>query len=231
MKTSCRYTHIFLELKDICKSYRDGSEERVILDGVSLAVGKGEFAAIVGPSGSGKSTFLSVAGLLLTPDSGSVLIGGKDVTGATKGERTMIRRRQLGLIFQSHKLLPYLKTADQLAIVQEKPMRKKVSTDELLSELDIADCRDKFPAKMSGGEKQRAAIARAFVNDPDVIPADEPTASLDAQRGRFAVEMIRNEVKKRNKAAVMVTHDNHVLDLVDSVYRIDGGKLLKERFE
>ena len=143
----------------------------------------------------------------------------------------MIRRRQLGFIFQSHNLLPYLKTADQLAIVQEKPMREKVRVDELLSELDIADCRDKFPAKMSGGEKQRAAIARAFVNDPDVILADEPTASLDAQRGRLAVEMIRNEVKKRNKAAVMVTHDNRVLDLVDSVYRIDGGKLLKERFE
>lgn len=221
-------SEILLELKDICKAYRDGSEERVILDKVSLKVGRGEFAAIVGPSGSGKSTFLSVAGLLLTPDSGTVLIGGKDMTGASKGERTTIRRRQLGFIFQSHNLLPYLKTADQLAVVQEKTMREKVSIDELLTELDIADCRDKFPSKMSGGEKQRAAIARAFVNDPDVILADEPTASLDAERGRLAVEMIRNEVKKRNKAAVMVTHDTRVLDLVDAVYRIEGSKLIKE---
>lgn len=221
-------SEMLLELKDICKAYRDGSEERVILDKVSLKVGRREFAAIVGPSGSGKSTFLSVAGLLLTPDSGTVLIGGKDMTGASKGERTMIRRRQLGFIFQSHNLLPYLKTADQLAIVQEKTMREKVSIDELLTELDIADCRDKFPSKMSGGEKQRAAIARAFVNDPDVILADEPTASLDAERGRLAVEMIRNEVKKRNKAAVMVTHDTRVLDLVDAVYRIEGSKLIKE---
>lgn len=221
-------SEILLELKDICKAYRDGSEERVILDKVSLKVGRGEFAAIVGPSGSGKSTLLSVAGLLLTPDSGTVLIGGKDMTGASKGERTMIRRRQLGFIFQSHNLLPYLKTADQLAVVQEKTMREKVSIDELLTELDIADCRDKFPSKMSGGEKQRAAIARAFVNDPYVILADEPTASLDAERGRLAVEMIRNEVKKRNKAAVMVTHDTRVLDLVDAVYRIEGSKLIKE---
>ena len=217
-----------LELKDICKSYRDGSGKRVILDKVSLTVGRGEFAAIVGPSGSGKSTFLSVAGLLLTPDSGNVLIGGKDVTDASKSERTMIRRRQLGFIFQSHNLVPYLTTADQLAIVQEKSMREKVKIRELLSELEIDDCRDKFPSMMSGGEKQRTAIARAFINDPDVILADEPTASLDAERGRLAVEMIRNEVKKRNKAAVMVTHDTRVLDLVDVVYRIDGGRLIPE---
>jgi len=217
-----------LELKDICKSYRDGSGKRVILDKVSLTVGRGEFAAIVGPSGSGKSTFLSVAGLLLTPDSGNVLIGGKDVTDASKSERTMIRRRQLGFIFQSHNLVPYLTTADQLAIVQEKSMREKVKIRELLSELEIDDCRDKFPSMMSGGEKQRTAIARAFINDPDVILADEPTASLDAERGRLAVEMIRNEVKKRNKAAVMVTHDTRVLDLVDVVYRIESGRLLPE---
>jgi len=217
-----------LELKDICKSYRDGSGKRVILDKVSLTVGRGEFAAIVGPSGSGKSTFLSVAGLLLTPDSGKVLIGGKDVTDAYKSERTMIRRRQLGFIFQSHNLVPYLTTADQLAIVQEKSMREKVKIRELLSELEIDDCRDKFPSMMSGGEKQRTAIARAFINDPDVILADEPTASLDAERGRLAVEMIRNEVRKRNKAAVMVTHDTRVLDLVDVVYRIDGGRLIPE---
>ena len=217
-----------LELKDICKSYRDGSGKRVILDKVSLTVGRGEFAAIVGPSGSGKSTFLSVAGLLLTPDSGNVLIGGKDVTDASKSERTMIRRRQLGFIFQSHNLVPYLTTADQLSIVQEKSMREKVKIWELLSELEIDDCRDKFPSMMSGGEKQRTAIARAFINDPDVILADEPTASLDAERGRLAVEMIRNEVKKRNKAAVMVTHDTRVLDLVDVVYRIEGGRLIPE---
>jgi len=215
-----------LELVDITKSYRDGESNRTILNGVNLKIEKGEFVAIVGPSGSGKSTFLSIAGLLLTPDSGRILLDGNDVTKISGSRRTMIRRRSLGFIFQSHNLLPYLKTVDQLAIVQEKEASERIHIDDLLNELDIADCRGKFPSQMSGGEKQRAAIARAFINDPDIILADEPTASLDAERGRISVEMIRNEVKKRNKAAVMVTHDTRILDLTDRIYRIENGQLV-----
>ncbi|MBR6094350.1 MAG: ABC transporter ATP-binding protein [Lachnospiraceae bacterium] len=216
-----------LELTDICKSYRDGENSRMVLNGANLTVGKGEFVAIVGPSGSGKSTFLSIAGLLLTPDSGRVIIGGRDVTKISGQKRTMLRRESLGFIFQSHNLLPYLKTADQLSIVQERGNRDRIHIDELLKELDIADCKGKFPSQMSGGEKQRVAIARAFINDPDIILADEPTASLDAERGRTTVEMIRNEVKKRNKAAVMVTHDTRILDLTDRVYRIENGQVVQ----
>lgn len=215
-----------LELVDITKSYRDGESNRTILNGVNLKIEKREFVAIVGPSGSGKSTFLSIAGLLLTPDSGRILLDGNDVTKISGSRRTMIRRRSLGFIFQSHNLLPYLKTEDQLAIVQEKEASERIHIDDLLNELDIADCRGKFPSQMSGGEKQRAAIARAFINDPDIILADEPTASLDAERGRISVEMIRNEVKKRNKAAVMVTHDTRILDLTDRIYRIENGQLV-----
>ena len=222
-------SEIMLELKDICKSYPDGSEKRVILDNVSLSVQAGEFAAIVGPSGSGKSTLLSVAGLLLSPDSGSILIAGKDVTAASKKQRTLIRRRQIGFVFQNHNLIPYLKTADQLAFVQDKSLKDKIRTDDLLRELDIEKCKNQYPAKMSGGERQRAAIARAFVNDPDIIFADEPTASLDAARGRAVAEMIRNEVKKRGKAAVMVTHDTRILDLTDKIYRIENSRLITER--
>lgn len=218
-----------LELKSISKSYQDGAAKRLILDAVSLSVEAGEFAAIVGPSGSGKSTLLSVAGLLLSPDSGNILIAGRDVTAASKKERTGIRRRQIGFIFQNHDLLPFLKTEDQLRLVQDKAQRDRVDIDELLRELGIENCRGQFPAKMSGGEKQRTAIARAFVNDPDVILADEPTASLDAERGRQVAEMIRNEVKKRGKAAVMVTHDTRILDLTDKVYRIEACGLVLER--
>ncbi len=215
-----------LELVNISKAYRDGTEKRQILDDVSLSVNEGEFIAIVGPSGSGKSTLLSIAGLLLSPDSGKVLIAGEDVTSRSRREHTKLRRRRIGFIFQNHDLLPYLKTEDQLAIIQEKSQRDKVKTDDLLRELDIENCRGQFPSKMSGGEKQRAAIARAFVNDPDVILADEPTASLDAERGRRVAEMIRSEVKKRKKAAVMVTHDTRILDLTDKIYRIDNCKLI-----
>ncbi|MBR1765054.1 MAG: ABC transporter ATP-binding protein [Ruminococcus sp.] len=218
-----------LELKSISKSYQDGAAKRLILDAVSLSVKAGEFAAIVGPSGSGKSTLLSVAGLLLSPDCGNILIAGRDVTAASKKEHTGIRRRQIGFIFQNHDLLPFLKTEDQLRLVQDKAQRDRVDIDELLRELGIENCRGQFPAKMSGGEKQRTAIARAFVNDPDVILADEPTASLDAERGRQVAEMIRNEVKKRGKAAVMVTHDTRILDLTDKVYRIEACGLVLER--
>lgn len=222
-------SEILLELKDICKSYPDGSENRVILDHVSLSVQAGEFAAVVGPSGSGKSTLLSIAGLLLSPDSGSILIAGKDVTGASKKQRTLIRRRQIGFVFQNHNLIPFLKTEDQLAFVQDKSFKDKIRTDDLLRELGIEKCKKQHPSKMSGGERQRAAIARAFVNDPDIIFADEPTASLDAERGRAVAEMIRDEVKKRGKAAVMVTHDTRILDLTDKIYRIENSRLVTER--
>ncbi len=167
-----------LDLVDITKSYRDGEGNRTILNGVNLKIEKGEFVAIVGPSGSGKSTFLSIAGLLLTPDSGRILLDGNDVTKISGSRRTMIRRKSLGFIFQSHNLLPYLKTVDQLAIVQEKEASERIHIDDLLNELDIADCRGKFPSQMSGGEKQRAAIARAFINDPDIILADEPLSLI-----------------------------------------------------
>ena len=220
---------VLLELKDICKAYQDGSEKRLILENISLSVEAGEFAAVVGPSGSGKSTLLSVAGLLLTPDSGSILIAGKDVTSASKRERTGIRRRQIGFVFQNHNLLPFLKTEDQLSFVQDRGVKDKSKIDELLRELGIESCRGSYPAKMSGGERQRAAIARAFINDPDIILADEPTASLDAERGRAVAEMIKAEVKKRNKAAIMVTHDTRILDLTDKVYRIEDRRLVAEQ--
>ncbi len=215
-----------LQLEEIRKTFRDGSETHTVLDGVSLGVQKGEFAAIVGPSGSGKSTLLTIAGMLLSPDSGTVSIAGENVTQATKKEWTKIRREHLGFIFQNHQLLPYLKAREQLTMFQLKEYRDKVNIDEMLSELDIEACRNQYPSEMSGGQKQRVAIARAFVNDPDLILADEPTASLDGEHGRQVVEMIRMEVKKYGKAAVMVTHDERVLDLVDCVYRLEKGKLI-----
>ena len=214
-----------LQLEHITKSYRDGTEKNVVLNDISLNVERGELVAVVGPSGSGKSTMLTIAGMLLSPDSGKILIAGNDVSAAKKREWTKIRQGHIGFIFQSHQLLPYLKAREQLTAFQTKENRGKVDIDEMLAELDIAKCKDQYPAKISGGEKQRVAIARAFVNDPDIILADEPTASLDGARGRQVVEMIRLEVKKHDKAAVMVTHDERVLDLADRVCRLENGIL------
>ena len=214
-----------LQMEHITKSYRDGTGKNVVLSDISLNVKGSEFIAIVGPSGSGKSTFLSVAGMLLSPDSGSVLIAGKNVSVAKKREWAKIRQNHIGFIFQNHQLLPYLKAKEQLTAFQTKDNRGRVNIDEMLSELDVEKCKNQYPAKMSGGEKQRVAIARAFVNNPDIILADEPTASLDGARGHQVVEMIRMEVKKHDKAAVMVTHDERVLHLADQVYYLENGKL------
>lgn len=214
-----------LEIKNISKSFRDGSEENHVLSGLSLSVESGEIVAVLGPSGSGKSTFLSIAGLLLSADSGEVFIGGKEVSKLPKSKWTRYRKEHIGFIFQSHQLLPYLNSADQLTLFQDKKNVSKVDAMELLKELDVDSCKKKYPAKMSGGEKQRVAIARAFVNNPEIILADEPTASLDAKRGRVVVQMIRDEVKKRGKVAVVVTHDERILDLMDKVYRLENGRL------
>ena len=166
-----------------------------------------------------------LAGMLLSPDSGTISIAGKNVSAAKKREWTKIRQEHIGFIFQSHQLLPYLKAKEQLEMFQEKNNRARVNIDEMLADLDIAKCKNQYPSEMSGGEKQRVAIARAFVNDPDIILADEPTASLDGARGRQVVEMIQLKVKKYNKAAVMVTHDERVLDLADWVYHLESGAM------
>lgn len=219
-----------LQLNNISKSYQDGDQENNILKNVSLEVKPGEFIAIIGPSGSGKSTFLSISGALLSPTDGSVMVGGQKLLKKQNNQLVKIRREKIGFIFQSHHLLPYLTAKEQLTFVTDmnkKNGKTKMNADDMLEDLGLSGCANKYPAKMSGGEKQRVAIARAFMNNPDVILADEPTASLDGIRGRQVVELIKKEVKKHNKAAIMVTHDERVLDLVDVVYRLENAELKK----
>ncbi len=219
-----------LQLNNISKSYQDGDQENNILKNVSLEVKPGEFIAIIGPSGSGKSTFLSISGALLSPTDGSVMVGGQKLLKKQNNQLVKIRREKIGFIFQSHHLLPYLTAKEQLTFVTDmnkKNGKTKMNADDMLEDLGLSGCANKYPAKMSGGEKQRVAIARAFMNNPDVILADEPTASLDGIRGRQVVELIKKEVKKHNKAAIMVTHDERVLDLVDVIYRLENAELKK----
>lgn len=215
-------TKEILSLKNIEKSYQDGQSKRMILNHVDLSVHEGEFVAIVGPSGCGKSTLLNIAGMMLSPDQGEVDLCGKNVTSLPGRKWTKIRKEEIGFIFQNHQLLPYLKAGEQLSVLL-KTNRQKVK--QLFRELEIENIIDQYPAKLSGGERQRVAIARAFATNARLILADEPTASLDSERGRHAVEMIQMEVHKRNKAAIMVTHDERVLDLVDKIYRMEDGKL------
>ncbi|MFT4145808.1 MAG: ABC transporter ATP-binding protein [Mobilitalea sp.] len=216
-----------LQINNVSKIYKDGEGTNQVLNKVSLKVKNGEFAAIVGPSGSGKTTLLSIAGALLTPTEGNVIIGNTLVAEKNKKDWTKIRREQIGFIFQSHQLLPYLTVKDQLFFMG-KISKQSNSSDYalgLLEDLGLSKRLHAFPNQLSGGEKQRVAIARAFINQPDIILADEPTASLDGERGRQVVELIKNETKKHKKAAVIVTHDERILDLVDSIYHIENGIL------
>lgn len=219
-------------MKNISKNYQDGEQAIEVLKNVSLEVAQGEFVAIVGPSGAGKSTFLSIAGALLSPTEGEIAIGGTTLNSMSEKALTKVRLDKVGFIFQGANLIPYLSVRDQLLVIAElsgeKGSAAKERADKLLQELGLTARQNNYPESLSGGEKQRVAIARALMNDPDIILADEPTASLDASRGHKVVQMIADEVKRKNKAAIMVTHDERVLDLVDRVIRIEDGYLKAE---
>lgn len=218
-----------LILENITRTFEDGGMQRTILDSLNLQVAEGELVAVMGPSGSGKSTFLSIAGALLEPTSGEVLLDGESITGKSKNELTDIRLRRLGFIFQSANLIPYLKVEDQLLLVAKLGgMNKSTAAGrarELLTKLGLTHRLHAYPEKLSGGERQRVAIARALMNDPAVLLADEPTASLDASRGMEVVRLLAGEAKERGKSAVMVTHDERILSLCDRVLYLEDGRL------
>lgn len=221
-----------IELQQIKKSYADGNQMRDVICDLNLTVEPQEFVAILGPSGSGKSTLLSIAGLLLSSDSGQVIIGEQNLTNLKQNEWTKKRLELLGFIFQDHQLLPYMKIGDQLEVVaklkgEKDASKRKEEVRGLLAELGIENCYGQYPNQMSGGQKQRAAIARAFIGNPQLILADEPTASLDPERGKEIAQLIQREVKSKHKSAIMVTHDRSVLEYVDTVYEMKKGKLVR----
>ena len=221
-----------IALENIRKSYADGNQMHHVLNQLELSVEPNEFVAILGPSGSGKSTLLAIAGLLLSADEGRIRIAGQDLTGLNQGQWTQKRLELLGFIFQDHQLLSYMKIGDQLELVAklkgEKDKKKRQEeVKALLADLGIETCYHQYPNQISGGQKQRAAIARAFIGNPQVILADEPTASLDPDRGQEIAQLIRKEVKSKNKSAIMVTHDRSILTYVDTIYELKHAQLIK----
>ena len=221
-----------IALENIRKSYADGNQMHHVLNQLNLSVEPNDFVAILGPSGSGKSTLLAIAGLLLSADEGRIRIAGQDLTGLNQGQWTQKRLELLGFIFQDHQLLSYMKIGDQLELVaklkgEKDKKKRKEEVKALLADLGIEACYHQYPNQMSGGQKQRAAIARAFIGNPQVILADEPTASLDPDRGQEIAQLIRKEVKSKNKSAIMVTHDRSILTYVDTIYELKHGQLLK----
>lgn len=221
-----------LMMKQVTHTYGDGDGAMTILKSLDLTVNDGEFVAVLGPSGSGKSTFLSAAGALLTPTSGEIYIDGEPLAGKDKSALSELRLHKIGFMFQSAQLLPYLKVEEQLLYVAKLA---KLSTKEakersayLLTRLEIWERRNHYPEQLSGGEKQRVAIARAWMNKPAILFADEPTASLDFSRGKEVVRMIADEVKSEGKAAVMVTHDERMLEWCSRVLHFQNGVLVEQ---
>ncbi|EJQ53429.1 hypothetical protein IEI_01885 [Bacillus wiedmannii] len=219
-----------LKLDKVSKVYGEGNTEVTALHPMSLDVKAGEFIGIVGPSGSGKSTLLSIAGALLSPSKGDIYIREQNITKLSEKEMTDIRLKKIGFIFQFANLVPYLNVKEQLFYIaklkKENKQDSEKRADHLLAAFGLGERKNHYPNQLSGGEKQRVAIARAFMNNPDLILADEPTASLDSKRAREVVEMMKREVKESQKAAIMITHDERMLDVCDRILTLRDGKLI-----
>ena len=221
-----------LEFKNVTKSYQDGNKEIEALKGTNFKIEEGQFIAIIGPSGSGKSTFLTLAGGLQTPSKGQIIINGKDYTNLSEKERSKLRFNDIGFVLQASNLVPFLTAKQQLELVDRiNKKRKQTLQDQksLFKELGIDHLENKLPKDLSGGERQRLAIARALYNNPAIILADEPTASLDSDRAFEVVDLLSKECKEKNKSIIMVTHDNRMIEKCDHVYRMKDGILTKER--
>ena len=215
-----------IELKNVKKSFKDGDETIEALKETNFSVDNGEFVAIIGPSGSGKSTLLTIAGGLQSPSSGEIWINGRALNEKKEKARTKVRFEEIGFILQASNLVPFLTVKKQLQLVDKvnKAKENRAGLD-LLKRLGLEKLVDKYPEELSGGERQRVAIVRALYNDPTIILADEPTASLDTEKAYEVVKILAKEAKEKNKATIMVTHDLRLVDYCDKVYLMEDGRL------
>lgn len=215
-----------IELKNVKKSFKDGDETIEALKETNFSVDKGEFVAIIGPSGSGKSTLLTIAGGLQSPSSGEIWINGRALNEKKEKARAKVRFEEIGFILQASNLVPFLTVKKQLQLVDKvnKAKENRAGLD-LLKRLGLKKLVDKYPEELSGGERQRVAIVRALYNDPTIILADEPTASLDTEKAYEVVKILAKEAKEKNKATIMVTHDLRLVDYCDKVYLMEDGRL------
>ncbi|MGX7024470.1 ABC transporter ATP-binding protein [Vagococcus hydrophili] len=218
-----------LVMKDITKTFTQGKEEIHALKKINFNVKQGEFISIIGPSGSGKSTFLTISGGLQQPTSGDIRINDISFTNLSEKERSKLRFQEIGFILQASNLIPFLTIKEQFYLVDKvnKTKKQDEKISELLKSLDIEHLKDKFPKDLSGGERQRVAIGRALFNDPHLILADEPTASLDTEHAYDVVKLLVKEAHEKQKATVMVTHDHRMIKWSDRVFEMRDGELVE----
>ncbi len=218
-----------LELSDVRKVYTMGDGSDVVaLDHASLTVADDEIVALVGPSGSGKTTLCSIAGGILSPTQGRIVVAGEDISDYRDKQLTKFRQESIGFVFQSVNLVPFLNAKENLTVVDELGNRTgkaaQQRADQLLDELGLGDRKKNLPSQLSGGQRQRVAIGRALMNDPKLVLFDEPTSALDTELGEQVMELIRTEMKRRGTSAIVVTHDERITQYCDrSVHIVDGG--------
>lgn len=220
-----------LKLENVSRDFEQAGQKVTALKKTNFSIKLGEFAAIIGPSGSGKSTFLTIAGGLRNPSRGKITIRGTDITKLSSKKLSEVRFNEIGFILQASNLVPYLTVEKQLRLIDKVAGRntKQSDLDTLLKELAIDDLRHKYPSDLSGGERQRAAIAKVLYGKSKLILADEPTASLDTTKAFEVVERLAHETHQREKATIMVTHDERLLKYCDTVYEMRDGVLKKKQ--
>jgi len=221
-----------LILDNVKKNYRLGKVEIPALRGISMKIIKGDFLCIAGPSGSGKSTLLNVIGCLDLPTIGEILFDGVNIQDIDESEREKIRRNTIGFIFQSFNLIETLNVRENIEYpaLGGKYGRKELTerADFLLAELEIIDLKKRFPNELSGGQRQRAAIARAFINNPEVILADEPTANLDSETGMRVINLMKKINEENNTTLVFSTHDPRIMEIATKIVKLEDGKIKGE---
>lgn len=221
-----------LYVKDLKKSYSIGKKTYPVLKGVSLSVAKGEFVAVMGPSGSGKTTLLNCISCYIPFEEGKITLGGQDLKGMDERELARIRNEKLGFVFQDFMLLDGLTIWENILvprIIQGNVDKSaEILADRLINLFGIEHIRNKYPAEVSGGEKQRTAVARSLINQPLIILADEPTGNLDSRSSRTVIESFQNAQKQMNATIFMVTHDSFSASFCDRVILLKDGQIYRQ---
>lgn len=219
-----------LQVHDLSHSFLEGDERVNALRGVSFEASAGELTSIVGPSGCGKSTLLYLLGLLDQPDSGEIIIDGKEISKSNEEQRTMLRNQSIGFVFQFHFLIKELTAVENVSLpAQKKGLSKKIALEkasDVLCKLGLESKRERFANKLSGGEQQRVAIARALVNSPALLLADEPTGNLDSANSENVFELLQNLAREQNIAVLMVTHNEEIANRCDKIISIRDGLII-----
>ncbi|WKA51484.1 ABC transporter ATP-binding protein [Planococcus liqunii] len=220
-----------LEFNQVNKTFGSGHKKVDALKSTDFHAEQGEMIAVIGPSGSGKSTFLTIAGGLLSPSNGEVIINNENITALNEKERSKIRLKEIGFILQASNLVPFLTVDKQMKLLDKvkKNNMTKEEVEQLYKDLGIGDLRNKYPSDLSGGERQRVAIAKALYSNPSIVLADEPTASLDSDRAYEVMGLLKDETKNKMTTTIVVTHDTRLIDYCDKVYKMVDGVLEQQK--